>query len=82
MSEAFDPTEWISSKEASETTGYSRNAILSATNRGSLESIKIGNMRFYKRKDILEYIQRMKDLGPQRYTPKVHRSPDLEGKTA
>ncbi|MBN2390165.1 MAG: helix-turn-helix domain-containing protein [Anaerolineae bacterium] len=82
MGEVFDPKGWICSKEAAEITGYSRNAILSATNRGNLKSIKIGNMRFYKRKDILEYIQRMKDLGPQRYTPKIHRSPELERETA
>jgi len=38
----FNPVEWITSKEAAELTGYSRNAFLSATNRGSIESIKLG----------------------------------------
>lgn len=69
----FTPREWLSSKEAADLTGYSRHAFIKAKDRGLISSIKIGNMLFYKRADILEYVERMKVLGPQKHDPRRHR---------
>lgn len=69
----FNPVEWITTSEASELTGYHRNAFINATRRGALESIKRGHTMFFRKQDVLAYISRMNKLGTKKFTPKKYR---------
>ena len=42
MTEGFNPTEWITTKEAAELTGYTPSYIREAISRGRLDAQKIG----------------------------------------
>ena len=68
----FDPHEWITSAEAATLTGYSRDTFIKATRRGAIESTKRGNMLFYRREEIIEYVKKMRELGTRKHTPKVY----------
>ena len=68
----FDPTEWITTTEAAESTGYCGDTFVKAYHKGVLHSIKRGHTRFYRKSDILAYVERMKELGPQKHTPKKY----------
>lgn len=74
VAEPFNPAEWITTREAAELTGYTKHTFIKATKNGVLDSIKMGNMRFYKKRDIINYADNMRRLGPQRFTPKIYRN--------
>lgn len=73
MSEAFDPNEWITSREAAELTGYTSRNLTRAANAGSLRPIKRGNMLFFQKSEILRYMQEMSSLGRKKHTTKKHK---------
>jgi hypothetical protein len=60
----FGPQDWITSAEAATLTGYSRDTFIKATRRG--------NMFFYRREEIIEYVSKMRELGTRKHTPKIY----------
>lgn len=78
----FNPSEWITSKEAQELTGYARNTILDAARRGDISSVRRGNMLFYRREEVVKYLNAMKSLGSQKHVPKIHRKSEDIPQTA
>lgn len=61
MSEQFNPVEWITTSEAAELTGYSIPDIHRVKQSGELTVVKRGNMLFFRRKEVLEYIQEIEE---------------------
>lgn len=79
MSEqTFDPTEWITTAEAAKIAQCTTHNLTRAARSGVLDAIKRGNMLFFRRNEILDYIQRMKELGADKHTPKVHRKDRIQ----
>jgi len=66
----FNPMEWITTREAAELTGYTTRNLTRAANAGILSHIKRGNMLFFQKSEILEYLTEMKDLGKAKHSPK------------
>ncbi len=73
MSEVFDPNEWITTQEAAELTGYTSRNLTRAASAGSLRPIRRGNMLFFKRNEIMKYMQEMSSLGHKKHITKRHK---------
>ncbi len=69
MGEVFNPTEWITTKEAAELTGYTARYFRMAIAKGRLRGIKRGRDWFLKRQEVLDYAEEMRRLGPQKHDP-------------
>jgi hypothetical protein len=69
----FNPVEWVTTREAAELSGYTKENIIKAKQRGLLEAVKRGNMLFFRSRDIVEYAKRMREKGTSKYTPKKFR---------
>jgi excisionase family DNA binding protein len=69
MAEAFNPTEWITTKEAAELTGYTARYLRKAIARGRLQGIRRGRDWFLKRDEVLSYAEEMRRLGPAKHDP-------------
>jgi excisionase family DNA binding protein len=68
ITDDFNPSEWITTKEAAELTGYTQSYIRKAISRGRLDAEKIGRDRLLRRDDILEYTEEMvAGLGEARF---------------
>jgi excisionase family DNA binding protein len=68
MTDDFDPTRWITTKEAAELTGYTQSYIRKAISQGRLDAEKIGRDRLLRRDDVLEYTEEMvAGLGEARF---------------
>ena len=64
-----DVTEWITTKEAAELTGYTTSYLRKAIHRGRLYAKKRGRDWFLNREEVLAYAEEMKRLGPARHNP-------------
>ena len=69
MTEDFNPTEWITTKEAAELTGYTDAYLRQLIGRGRLRAKKRGRDWFLSKADVLAYAEEMKRLGPAKYDP-------------
>ena len=69
MTEDFNPTEWITTKEAAELTGYSAAYFRQLIAKGKLEGRKIGRDWLLEKSEVLKYAREMKRLGPDKYSP-------------
>jgi len=69
MTDPFDPTEWITTKEAAELTGYSIQYIRRLVNRKRILARKWGRDWFVSKQALLDYQQAMGQLGKERYNP-------------
>jgi len=67
--EDFNPTEWITTTEAAELTGYADAYIRQLIGRGRLQAKKRGRDWFLKKADVLAYAEEMERLGPSKYDP-------------
>ncbi len=76
--ERFDPTDWITTKEAAKLIGYTRDGVVKAVRSGRLNAIRRANALFYRVKDVLEYAQLMDELGAKKHTPLVYIEGDLQ----
>lgn len=77
VEQAFNPAEWITTREAAELAGYTKKGIIEAARKGYINFIKMGNLMLYKRKNVLAYIDKMKSLGNQRFTPHIHLNQEV-----
>jgi excisionase family DNA binding protein len=80
MTKDFNPTEWITTKEAAELTGYTQSYIRKAIRRGRLDAQKIGRDWLMRKEGIMTYAEKMKRLGPAKHGPwwTGARAPDEE----
>ena len=69
MSEDFNPTEWITTKEAARLTGYTTSYLRKAISRGLLRAQKRGRDWFLDKADVLAYTEEMKRLGTAKHDP-------------
>ena len=65
----FNPSEWITTKEAAELTGYSPVSVRWMVREGKIEGQKFGRDWLVKRASVLEYTRRMKELGSDKHDP-------------
>jgi excisionase family DNA binding protein len=69
MSDSFDPTEWITTKEAAELTGYTSAYFRQLILRGVLKAQKRGRDWFLRKEDVVAYADEMRRLGPAKFDP-------------
>ena len=63
------PTEWITTQEAAQLTGYTTRNILRAIAKGHLRGVKRGGTWFLIRGEVLAYTEQMRRLGPSKHDP-------------
>jgi excisionase family DNA binding protein len=71
--EDFNPTEWITTKEAAELTGYHTVHVRRLLREGRVEGKKFGRDWMISRESIQEYKDQMKELGPSKHDPRRKR---------
>jgi len=69
MADTFNPTEWITTKEAAALTGYTTAYFRQLIAGGRLKARKRGRDWFLNREEVLTYAEEMKQLGREKYNP-------------
>jgi excisionase family DNA binding protein len=70
MADEFNPTEWVSTTEAAELTGYATAYFRQPIQRGRLHHVqKRGRDWFLSKDEVLAYAEEMKKLGPTKHDP-------------
>ncbi|MFZ5915541.1 MAG: helix-turn-helix domain-containing protein [Chloroflexota bacterium] len=69
MTEHFDSTEWITTAEAAELTGYDPAHVRWLIRKGRVNGKKFGRDWMIDRGGLLEYKRRMDDLGTEKHDP-------------
>ena len=69
MPDDFDPSTWITTREASELTGYTAAYFRQLIQRGRLHSEKHGRDWFLSKREVLAYAERMRRLGNVKHDP-------------
>jgi excisionase family DNA binding protein len=69
MSEKFDPSNWITTTQAAELTGYTPGYFRKAIKRGRLQGQKLGRDWILLKKEVEAYAEKMRRLGPQKHDP-------------
>jgi len=73
MSNNFTPTEWITTTEAAELTGYTADYLRKAIKRGRLHHAqKRGRDWFLDKKSVLAYVKEMERLGTASHHNEQH----------
>ena len=67
--EDFNPTEWITTKEAAELIEYDVSHVRRLVRDGLVKGIKRGRDWFLSKADVLAYAEEMKRLGPAKHDP-------------
>ena len=63
------PTDWITTQEAAELTGYTADYFRKAIKRDLLRGQKRGRDWFLSKGEVLTYAQRMRHLGQSKHDP-------------
>ena len=74
----FDPQEWLTTAEAAELVGCTKQNLTQAHRNGILNPIPRGNMLFFHRDEILAYIAEIKALGKRKHVPRIYRQPAID----
>jgi len=74
MSKDFDPTEWITTREAAELTGYSTARFRQLAIEGTILAQKRGRDWFLDKASVLAYVEEMQRLGTAKHSPKRTRN--------
>jgi excisionase family DNA binding protein len=69
MTDGFNPTEWITTKEAAELTGYTTARFRQLAKEGTLVAQKRGRDWFLSKPSVLAWAEEMKRLGPAKHDP-------------
>jgi len=64
-----DMPDWISVEEAAEISGYHPNYIRKLIRNGQIEADKKGPMWWIDKVSLKAYVDKMKELGDQRFNP-------------
>jgi excisionase family DNA binding protein len=70
MTDNFNPTEWITTSEAAELTGYDPAHIRWLVRNGHIQGRKFGRDWMVERKRLLQYKQQMDELGSAKHDPR------------
>jgi len=73
MTNDFNPTEWITTKEAAELTGYTTARFRQLALKGTLVAKKRGRDWFLDKSSVLAWIEEMKRLGTAKHDPTRRR---------
>ena len=80
MSNNFNPSEWITTAEAAELTGYTARYIRKALKRGILKGQKRGRDWFVSKAQVEAYAKEMQKLGTDKHNPwRKDRQSDGDG---
>ncbi|HID88608.1 MAG TPA: DNA-binding protein [Anaerolineales bacterium] len=74
IANAFNPTDWITTKEAAELTGYHAFHIRRLAKEGKIEGIKRGRDWWVKLSSVRKYAEEMKRLGAAKHSPQRRHS--------
>lgn len=69
MTEQPSPTEWITTQEAAELTGYHVNYIRRLVKWNRIRGAKRGRDWWIDKASVLAYLEEMKRLGPAKHDP-------------
>jgi excisionase family DNA binding protein len=69
MTDSLNPTEWVTTAEAAELTGYSVQYIRRLINKGRVHAKKWARDWMVDKDALLAYQQAMTQLGSDRYNP-------------
>jgi excisionase family DNA binding protein len=69
MTDDFNPTEWITTKEAAKLTGYSVQYLRRLVRQERVRSRKWANVWMVDRGALLDYQQEMEGLGQEKHNP-------------
>jgi len=69
MPDDFNPTEWITTAEAAELTGYSVRYLRQLINEGRIKAAKWSRVFFVNKESVIAYVDEMKRLGPAKHDP-------------
>jgi excisionase family DNA binding protein len=69
MTDDFNPTDWITTKQTAELTGHTPSYIRKAIGLGRLEAQKIRRDRLPIKEDVLAHAEKMRRLGPAKHDP-------------
>jgi len=70
MADNFDQSQWITTGEAAELTGYSASYFRKAIFRGLLSARKRGRDWFLNRDEVTQYADEMQQLGAGKHDPR------------
>jgi len=62
-------TEWITTAEAAELTGYNVRYLRQLVNEGKIYAVKRGGIFWIDKKGAVDYADEMKRLGPAKHDP-------------
>lgn len=69
MPDDFSPTEWITTAEAAELTGYNARYLRQLINEGKVHAVKRGGIFWVDKKSVVDYAEDMRRLGPSKHDP-------------
>jgi excisionase family DNA binding protein len=69
MPDDFNPTEWITTTEAAQLTGYNVRYLRQLVNQGKIRSVKRGGIFWIDRDSARAYADKMKQLGSAKHDP-------------
>jgi excisionase family DNA binding protein len=69
MNQNFNPSEWITTKEAAKLTGYTMARFRQLAKEGAVEAKKLGRDWFLDKQSVLGWTEEMKRLGTAKHDP-------------
>ena len=69
MPDDFNPTEWITTAEAAELTGYHAVHVRRLVKGGQIKGKKFGRDWLIDKSSVLAYAEEMNKLGPAKHDP-------------
>lgn len=69
MPDDFNPTEWITTAEAAELTGYNVRYLRQLISEGRIKATKWSRVFFVNKESVIAYADEMKRLGPAKHDP-------------
>ena len=73
MTANSSPTEWITTAEAAKMTGYSPHYVRRLMRKQRVLAKKWGNTWMIDKQSLLDYKQRMDELGRARHNPRLEK---------
>jgi excisionase family DNA binding protein len=65
----FNPSEWLTTKEAAELSGYKPVSVRWMVREGKIEGQKMGRDWVVNRESLLNYVDKMEKLGTAKHDP-------------
>ena len=69
VTDGFNPTEWLTTEEAADVSGYNVRYLRQLINEGKIRAIKRSRIFFVDRDSLLAYAAEMNRLGSAKHDP-------------